>query len=139
MGRSGLIEYLRECEVKPFSWGDRDCFRFANTCVELQRGHGFADDILARYSTQFGAAKWYNRITRTKGLWADMVDLLDDRLERVETLHPKFGMIVARDEPSMKPFKVALGLVLHGRACFLSPQGLAVLPLDNKDMYWAVT
>lgn len=133
-----LIDFIHASQSKPFAWGKHDCLTFANRCAQIQAGHGFADEWMGAYRTAVGAARLYLKGKREHSDLGDIVGLADARMEREMTLHPRFGMIVAKRMDKVAPFGLSFGVVLDQmRGAFVGPAGLVSLLHDHDDMYWS--
>lgn len=135
---SELIAYVKSVASKPFAWGSHDCMTFANECARIQRGHGFADEWVTTYKGRLGAIRQYAK-QRAKSEYADLFAVADDRLTPVDTLHPRTGMIVARETPGAG-IGVAFGVVVSIHSVFVGPDGLELEEQNPMiEQYWAVT
>jgi tricorn protease-like protein len=132
-----LMDYIRSVSSRPFKWGEHDCLSFANECVRIQRGQGFVDEWMGGYSTPLGALAKYRREQKRRKDYRSIVDVADDRLEPVDTLHPRTGMIVARPTKQIG-LGYAFGVVVSIHSVFVGEGGLEVLPQELGDLYWSV-
>lgn len=134
---SDLMTYIRSVAHKPFSWGSHDCLSFANECVRIQRGAGFVDEWIGGYKTATGALVRYRKEQLRHADYSTILDVADARLEPVDTLHPRTGMIVARKTPDIA-LGYAFGVVVSIHSVFVGDGGLEVLPQELGDRYWSV-
>lgn len=134
---SDLMSYIRSVSGKPFKWGSHDCLSFANECVRIQRGRGFVDEWMGGYSTPVGALAKYKREQKRRDDYDTIVDVADDRLLPVETLHPRTGMIVARKTKGVG-LGYAFGVVVSIHNVFVGHDGLEVTAQEAGDLYWSV-
>lgn len=135
MSRDVLKYYVRSHERAAFRWGAIDCLTFANGAMRCVTGAGFCDDWLGEYDSPRGAAAKYLRLRKLEGK-ASIIEGVDDRLRRVDTLHPRDGMICAVEEPG-GALGWAFGVVSEGLEWYLSEHdGLISRPPNGDAIYW---
>jgi hypothetical protein len=54
-----LLSYLVESDTRKFAWGQWDCNLFLSNWVDRIQGVNSTDEIVGKYSTALGAAKFY--------------------------------------------------------------------------------
>lgn len=132
-----LIPYLLSVARMPFKWGDHDCLTFANNCVKIQRGKGFACEWVGGYKSAIGAARKYAAQKKAHPTYESIIDVADDRLTPEMTLHPRNGYIVARESNSVG-LGCIFGVVLNGESLFVGKKGIERLPHQIDERYWSL-
>jgi len=123
-----LAEYIEAARGKPFAWGSHDCATFAFDWVRRATGSDPVSELWGTYDSEFGAG----RILAPHG---GIEGFATARLgERCPAAQAQRGDIVAVATESGP----ALGVCVGVRAAFVSPQGLAFLPLDKCEGAWRV-
>lgn len=130
---AGLIDYLSN--QRPFDWQDNNCLKFVSGGLEAQGLQGLPSDWYCGFSGDRSAILHYRK-TLKKYQKASIVEAFDDLFERVLTLHPTNGMIVARSNGDLLGY--ACGLVFMDQCYFLNEQGLVATPIQPTDYYWRV-
>lgn len=126
-----LSEYITAVQGKPFEWGKHDCLTFANE-VARRCGRVFADDFLHGYDSARSAAKAYAKAKR--GRYANIIEMVNDRLDAFTGLFPPNGSVVARE--SLGPLGYVFGVAWNGGALFVGDNGLELRPLAISDRFW---
>ena len=136
MGR--LTEYINSKRGKPFVWGKNDCLSFVNGAVRAMTGEWLCGERLRGYSTERGALLRYERFRRKTG-HADIVAAMDDKFDRLLTLHPPHGAVVARPLDGGAVLGYSFGVIFGSRPVFVGPNGMEQTMPDVNDIYWMVT
>ena len=97
------------------------------------RGEGWCDDWLGSYSDPQTALVAYARHLRAEGK-ADFIDGVDSRLERVDTLWPRDGMVCAVPEDGV--LRWSFGIVCGGLEWYMSEDGIVSREPDGAALYW---
>lgn len=119
----------------PFEWGRADCLTFSNAATAAHTGEGWCDDWMGGYFDPRSALVAFARHLRAEGK-SNVIDGVDERLDRVDTLHPRDGMVCARTADSVLGW--AFGVVCDGLEWYMGEGGLESLEPDGSAMYWAV-
>ena len=126
-----LATYIDRCRNLPFQWGVFDCLTFADGAYHAHNHKHFAADWLGGYTTERGALRRY---LQGKGEFASFVEALDERLERLETLHPPVGCVAFREADN--PLGGMFGITLAHSVAGVGPDGLRFVPHGPNDFYW---
>lgn len=136
--RKALKLHIERSMAMPFEWGKNDCLSFADKAVEIQRGHGFVTEWLnSGYYNARTAAIHYGRHLRDTG-YKSVLDVADERLERIDTLQPEFGDIVARKTEG-GAISWAFGVATSKGVAFLDESGARLCESELDDVVWRVT
>jgi len=127
--RQALVAYFQSVIDEPFRWGSFDCMNFANRAVQVQRGHGFVDDLMAlhAHSSEQGALR----------LWR-MADLIDSRLPREPGPFPALGSVVARPNDCQLVFSHSIGVMGSRGPIYLTPKGFQRFNRIDGDLAWTI-
>lgn len=131
--------YIESVRLKAFSWGDHDCITFANKACAMQQGKGFADEFLGKYSTRKGALLTYQRWLKTTD-YNNLIDGVDDRLQRLKTTIPPIGSIVSEKENDVGSgvLPMRFGVCLGRWIAFVGDDGFVWSPPTNQMIFWGV-
>jgi hypothetical protein len=132
-----LAAYLDEVRLEPFQWGFHDCITFANNACHAQRGSGFADGDLGGYESENGALLKYYRWMQERG-YSDIVDAIDDRLNRIYTKYPPRGTIVGMPQDNNNVLPFSFGVSVNQYCAFAGDQGLILFKPKDGFLYWGV-
>jgi len=137
--RQALVAYLQSVIDTPFRWGSFDCMNFANRAVQVQRGHGFVDDLMAlhAHSSEQGALRLWRMAQRATGI-ADIVDLIDSRLPRELGPYPALGSVVARPNDCELVFSHSIGVMGSRGPIYLTPKGFQRFNRTSGDLAWTI-
>lgn len=135
-----LSQYIDECRTRPFEWGQHDCLTFANNCALVQTGRAPLADMLGAYSSAAGAYRHIKASIKAMGYSNDITldEVLDERLQRLNTRHPPRGAITAKRNTDEPVTGYMLGVALRDRSAFVGPDGLVFLSRSPLDLYWSV-
>jgi len=125
--RQALVAYLQSVIDTPFRWGSFDCMNFANRAVQVQRGHGFVDDLMAlhAHSSEQGALR----------LWRMAID---SRLPRELGPYPALGSVVARPNDCELVFSHSIGVMGSRGPIYLTPKGFQRFNRTSGDLAWTI-
>lgn len=129
-----LQEVILAHRGKPFEWGAVDCLTFSNAATEAHSGSAWCEDWLGAYFDPRSALVSYAKHLRAAGK-GNIIEGVDERLDRVDTLHPRDGMICARPADSVLGW--SFGIVCEGLEWYMSEDGLESIMPDGGAMYWA--
>lgn len=131
-----LTAYVQAQMGKPFAWGRRDCITFAGQALQASVGINPFDYWFGKYDDITGAIRTFAEFKRSEGCSAS--DWISARYDRVLTLYPKHGMLVAR-RTKTGPLNEAFGVVVNGACAFVSQEvGVVLIGTDVEDKYWSV-
>lgn len=130
-----LREVILAHRETPFEWGRADCLTFSNAATAAHTGEGWCDDWVRGYFDPRSALVAYARNLRAAQK-ANVIDGVDERLDRVDTLHPRDGMVCARKEAEIV-LGWCFGIVWGGLEWYMSENGLVSLSPDGSALYWA--
>lgn len=133
-----IEEFIARHADEQFEWGKSDCLVFTNEAIKLLHGHGFCDDWLTDYDSPKTAIRRYSRGRKEEGKTC-ITEGLDSRLERVDTLHPRDGMVCARAALEPGPLGWSFGFVYGGLEWYRTTVGVVPLVPDGSAIYWRVT
>jgi hypothetical protein len=129
----GLTEYLRSIQNEPFSWAGHNCMSFVSGALRAMGRDGLPDEWCSGYDSTRRAVVAYKRCLATYG-YPDIIAAMDDRFEPVETLHPRSGMICARQSDDVLGY--AFGVVCGYGCAHLSEAGIVWSEPQLGDLYW---
>ena len=132
-----LAAYLDEVRLEPFQWGFHDCITFANNACHVQRNSGFADGDLGGYDSKKGASLKYYRWTQQRE-YSDIVNAIDDRLNRIYTKFPPRGAIVAMPMEDSDIFKYSFGVSVNQYCAFVGAEGLVFFKPRSDFLCWGL-
>lgn len=119
-----LSDYLQERREMPFKYGSNDCAHFAAGAVQAITGEDVMADINS-YTSKTGSLKAIKQ--------AD-ADSLEQVIDRKFTDLP-IGFASTGD---LAFYDGSVGVVLGGRAAFVSEDGFALIPRDQWTKAWGV-
>ena len=130
--------YLEQSRKKPFAWGDHDCITFANKACAAQKGYGFADEFLGKYTTSKGALLTYQRWIRSTK-YDSLINAVDDRLDRLKTNIPPIGSIVAKqDNLADAVLPIKFGVCVGRLIAFVGADKLVLRQPSSDMIFWKV-
>lgn len=133
-----LAEYIDGLRNISFSWGSNDCITFTNAATKIITGKGYCDDWIGDYTNGSGAFKHYRRKLSEQG-YDDIIDALDDRLDRLDAKYPPRGTLVGRKSDDVNGvLPIALGVAVSDLVAFLTADGLLLFELIETDLFWSV-
>lgn len=136
---SAFDKYLEQSRQKPFAWGDHDCITFANKACAAQKGYGFADEFLGKYTTSQGALLTYRRWLKSSN-HSTLIEAVDDRLERLKTNIPPIGSIVAKqDDLANAVLPIKFGVCVGRLIAFVGADKLVLGQPSNDMIFWGVS
>lgn len=131
-----LERYVRSKITDLFMWGTHDCLTFANGAVEAVTGGKVFEVWLSGYSTERAALLRYECFLRDSG-YKNIIDAVDSKFDRLMTLHPPHGTLVAR--PVMgNVLGYAFGISINGNIALMSEDGIIRVVPDIADIYWSL-
>lgn len=119
-----LSEYLQERREMPFKYGSNDCAHFAAGAVKAVTGEDVMSDIKS-YTTKAGSLR------AIKEAGADSLEQIIDR--KFEALPIGFA-----STGDLALYDGSVGVVLSGKAAFVSEDGFALVPRDQWTQAWGV-
>lgn len=136
---SAFDKYLEQSRQKPFAWGDHDCITFANKACAAQKGYGFADEFLGKYTTCQGALLTYRRWLKSSN-HSTLIEAVDDRLERLKTNIPPIGSIVAKqDNLTNAVLPIKFGVCVGRLIAFVGADRLVLRQPSSDMIFWGVS
>jgi hypothetical protein len=132
-----LALYLDEVRGNPFEWGTHDCINFANKACRVQRGKGFADNLLVDYKSSKVALLKYHHWMKNTG-YKDVITAFDDALTRLTTKYPPRGAIVAMPAKVDEVLPYSFGVSVNQYCAFVSYEGLLFIKPKQGFLYWGV-
>lgn len=131
-----LERYVRSKITDPFVWGTHDCLTFANGAVEAVTGGKMFEVWLNGYSTEHAALMRYERFRRDSG-YENIIDAVDSKFDRLITLHPPHGTLVAR-RITGNVLGYAFGVSINGNIALMSEDGVMRAAPNIADIYWSL-
>lgn len=134
-----LTHYVRSVINDPFEWGTHDCLTFATEAVRVFSGTGygfFPVGVLSGYSTKSEASERYVEMQQMLG-YDNVIDAIDARFDRLTTLYPPHGTLVARPVRA-GPLNYAFGISINGNLALMTLDGIVKAAPDASDIYWEV-
>jgi len=133
-----FVDYIDSVRDRPFAWGSHDCLTFTNTSSIMLTGKGYADDWIGAYKDVRSAVRWYIGLLDEQG-FGDIVEAVDNRLERIKCIAPPFGSLVGRrHETAHNVTEVVFGISVSKKVAFVEEQGLVFLSVDKDDIFWSL-
>lgn len=127
----GLTDYVRGCPG--FDWGRNNCLQFVSGWMALSGAGGLPEEWLRGYRTAPEALRRYKRLLRVDGS-ADIIEAVDKRLTRSDTLSPPEGGIVARRSDDVMGY--SFGICHRGMCVFVGEDGAKATFPELSDIYW---
>jgi len=111
----------------------------SQTKLAAQRGCGFADEFLGKYTTSKGALLTYQRWIKLTE-YGSLIDAVDDRLERLKTNIPPIGSIVAKqDDLSNAVLPIKFGVCVGRLIAFVGADRLVLRQPSSDMIFWGVS
>ena len=133
-----LMSYIDDVRNEPFQWGVHDCLTFANGATTAQCGSGFADDcLLCEYETPRGALLKFHRWMRAND-YSDIVEAVDDRLNRIYAKFLPRGAIVGMPQASNDVLPFSFGVSIGQHCAFVAAKGLIFLKPRSDFLCWGL-
>ena len=130
---SQLTAYIAQHRDRCFSWRDNNCMSFVSGALEACGLPRLPRDWSTGYITAKEAVRSYRKMLKTYG-HSDIVNAMDERYERVLTLHPRDGMICARKTDDVMGY--GFGITLRGGCVFLTADGARWASIEPSDLFW---
>ena len=122
-----LDEFLLNRSEKEFNWSDNNCLRFVHDALAYMGKDNIPSEWCMGYDSKLSASKVYKRNLRKYG-FKNIIEAMDDRFDRILTLHPKDGMIVARKVQNIMGY--AFGIAYNKNCVCVTEQGLKSLDVE---------
>lgn len=129
----GLDKFISERSKMPFNWSTNNCMSFVSDGLKSCGFVGLPGDWCEGYTTAPRAMSAYRRLLKAYG-FDSIIDAIDDRFERVLTLHPKNGMICARKTEGVMGH--AFGIAYRSNCIFLTEEGAMPFDVEAGDIFW---
>ena len=123
-----LNDHVDAARTNTFKWGKHDCATWVGQYVQLVTGIDAVAKFDGQYDSAVGAAK---AIIKLEGC-RDLVAVFDKYLKRSCVPYAMRGDVCYHKESG------AVGLCVGNKAAFLSPDGLAFMPMSDIDYVWEV-
>ncbi len=124
-----LVEFCDFMRKLPVEYGFADCVLFAAGAVEVQTGADFAAPHRGKYADEAGARAYMASLG-----WADVDDVVDAHLPRVDVRMRRRGDILLFEGP----FGKSLGVCLGRWACVLATEGAGLIKSTPALAAWRV-
>ena len=132
-----LADYIESVRNRPFEWGKFDCLIFANEAVRVQTGKGFANDWMGRYDSPQSCYKHALGLLKANR-WDNIVEAIDTRLTRLDSLMPHRGNIIGRQREDMSVTWISLGVAVSDQVAFLGHNGIEFSAPQEEDIFWLI-
>jgi len=130
-----LSAYMTRMRDVPFGYGRNDCLSFVSGALRAQGLSTLPTEWSEGYSDIKGAIRRERELVG-KSRHRNIIEAMDDMYQRVFTLFPTDGSIVARRESG--PLGYAFGVVYRGGCAFVSERGIIEDQVRPGDMFWTV-
>lgn len=136
--KAEIIEYIEQCQTKPFQWGTFDCCMFVCDFYKQAIGIDLAHWYRDKYNDEAGAYQAMLKRTRRKKISNSLVQ----RVAEIECEANNFTEINYKFSQSgdmcvvNTPQGWALGLIHNGKVWATTTKGLVTLPLKEVIKAW---
>lgn len=130
-----LTDYIMSHVDAPFSWGGNNCLSFASGALEACGRRGLPSDWYTGASNRREAVRAYKAGLGRYG-YDSIIDALDDRYQRIHTLHPEDGLICARKTDDLMGY--GFGVSFRNGCVFLTDHGAKWSDVEAGDRFWRV-
>lgn len=128
-----LDQFLSDHAEKPFSWSDNNCLRFVHDALAYMGKDNIPSEWCKGYKSKTAALRAYKQ-NLAKYDFKDIIEAMDDRFDRIFTLHPRDGMIASRKSESVMGY--AFGITHNKNCIFVTEKGLRSFNVEAGDMFW---
>jgi hypothetical protein len=132
-----LADYVESVREKSFEWGKFDCLIFANGAVRAQTGKGFCNDWMGDYTDAQSCYKHALRLLKANR-WDNIVEAIDTRLTRLQSLMPHRGNIIGRQQEHMSVTGISLGVAVSDQIAFVGNNGIEFSAPQEDDIFWLI-
>ena len=131
-----LRDYILAHTGKPFRWDGNNCLSFASGAIEACGGAGLPRDWYVGASVRREAVRAYKAGLKRYG-YASIIDAINDRYERIFTLHPDDGLLCARKTDDL--MGNAFGVSFRNGCVFLTDAGAKWSDIEAGDRFWRIS
>lgn len=128
-----LRDYILDHTEKPFDWSKNNCLSFASGALRVLGLPDLPRDWYTGAEDRREAVRAYRAGLERYG-YANIIQALDDRYERVWTLHPEDGMICARKTDDLMGH--GFGVTFRNGCVFLTADGAKWSDVEAGDKFW---